>query len=163
LALAYVDAGQHAKAEVLLRQGLDGARKQFGPADPRTATAMMSQGSHLIQQQNWADAEPIVRESLAIRQQTEPDEWSTFNSRSLLGGSLLGQQKFAEAEPLLLSGYEGMKAREAQIPAPGKPRVTEAAERIVQLYEAWGKPEQTAVWKRKLGLADLPADVFARP
>ena len=46
-----------------------------------------------------------------------PDDWLTFNARSLLGGSLLGQKKYAEAEPLLLSGYEGMKQREDKIPA----------------------------------------------
>ena len=44
-----------------------------------------------------------------------PDDWRTFNARSLLGGSLLGQKKYAEAEPLLLSGYEGMKQREDKI------------------------------------------------
>ena len=81
----------------------------------------------------------------------------------MLGGSLLGQKKYAEAEPLILAGYEGMKGREAKIPAHGKLRLTEAAERVVRLYEAWGKPEKAAAWKAKLGLADLPADVFARP
>jgi hypothetical protein len=33
----------------------------------------------------------------------------------------------------------------------------------VRLYEAWGKTELAAAWKERLGLADLPADVFARP
>jgi hypothetical protein len=31
------------------------------------------------------------------------------------------------------------------------------------MYEAWGKPGKAAEWKSKLGLTDLPADVFARP
>ena len=92
-----------------------------------------------------------------------PDDWSRFNTMSQLGGSLLGQGRYAEAEPLVVPGYEGMKAREAKIPAPGKPRLAEAAVRVVRLYEAWGKPEQAAAWKAKLGLTDLPADVFARP
>ena len=100
---------------------------------------------------------------LAIREKAIPDDWSRFNAMSLLGGALLGQGQYAEAEPLIVAGYEGMKAREAQIPAPGKPRLAEAAERVVRLYEAWGKPEKAAAWKAKLGLADLPADVFARP
>jgi hypothetical protein len=46
------------------------------------------------------------------------------------------------------------------IPPQGKPRLPEAAERVIRLYEAWGKPEQAAAWKARLGLADLPADVF---
>jgi hypothetical protein len=34
---------------------------------------------------------------------------------------------------------------------------------VVQLYEGWGKTDQAKAWKEKLGFADLPADVFARP
>lgn len=54
----------------------------------------------------------FLRESLAIREKTQPDAWTTFDSKSLLGGALLGQKKVADAEPLLLAGYEGMKKRE---------------------------------------------------
>ena len=69
---------------------------------------------------------------------------------SSLGGALLGQGRHAEAEPLIVSGYEGMKAREAKIPPPGKPRFTDAAERVVRLYEEWGKKEKAAEWRTKL-------------
>jgi hypothetical protein len=41
--------------------------------------------------------------------------------------------------------------------------LSEAADRVVRLYEAWGKPRLAAQWKLKLGLADFPAEVFARP
>jgi hypothetical protein len=46
---------------------------------------------------------------------------------------------------------------------PDRPGLLEAAVRVSHLYEVWGKPDQAAVWKQRLGLADLPADVFARP
>jgi eukaryotic-like serine/threonine-protein kinase len=82
---------------------------------------------------------------------------------SQLGGVLAVQGKFTQAESLVARGYEGMKARAAKIPAQGKPRLLEAADRVVRLYEGWGKPEEAAEWKSKLGLVDLPADVFARP
>ena len=87
---------------------------------------------------------------MAIRANIRPDDWSTFSTRSQLGGSLLGQKKFAEAEPLLLRGYEGLKAREAKIPAPSKKRLAEAAERVVRLYEAWGKKDEADAWRKKL-------------
>ena len=54
-----------------------------------------------------------ARECLLIREKTEPDAWTTFNTKSLLGGSLLGQKNYSGAEPLLLAGYEGMQEREA--------------------------------------------------
>jgi hypothetical protein len=56
-----------------------------------------------------------------------------------------------------------MKAREARISVPNRFRLLEAATRVVRLYEEWGQPDQAAAWKIKLGLPDLPADVFARP
>ncbi len=63
-----------------------------------------------------------------------------------------------------LSGYEGMKAREAKIPAPGKPRLPEAGDRVVKHYDAWRKPEKAAEWRKRLGVRfpELPSDVFAR-
>ena len=63
-----------------------------------------------------------------------------------------------------LQGFEGLKAREAKIPAPFKPGVTEAGGRVVKLYEAWGQPEKAREWRKKLGLKapELPSNVFAR-
>jgi hypothetical protein len=118
---------------------------------------------NLQKQAKWREAEAALRECLDIRTKAIPDGWLRFNTISQLGGALLGQARYAEAEPLVIQGYEGMKAREATIPKPGKSRLSEAAERPLRLYEAWGKPEKVAEWKLKLGLADLPTDVFARP
>ena len=63
----------------------------------------------------------------------------------MLGAALLGQKKYSEAEPLLLAGYQGMKEREAKIPAPYKIRLVEALERLVQLYEATGNETKRGV------------------
>jgi thiol-disulfide isomerase/thioredoxin/tetratricopeptide (TPR) repeat protein len=142
--------GRSAEAEPLFRNALEGARLQSEPANPQTAGIMASWGLSLIHRGKWTEAEPVLRESLAIREKSQPDEWSTFNTRSLLGGSLLGQRKYDEAEPLIVSGYEGMKAREARIPPLGKPRLTEAAEWMVKLYEAWGKQDKAAEWRARL-------------
>ena len=88
----------------------------------------------LIQGNAFADAEPMLRECLTIREKAAPDDWRTFNTKSMLGGALLGQAKqlqatdaaaatakFTEAEPLLVQGYEGMQQREATIPPEGSP------------------------------------------
>ncbi len=50
----------------------------------------------------------------------------------------------------MLLGYEEMKASEKSIPPPGKPRLTEAAERVIKLYEVWGKKDKAAKWLAKL-------------
>ena len=78
-----------------------------------------------------------------------PDDWTTFNARSLLGGSLVGQKKYAEAETVLVAGYEGLRERADQIPPQGKVRLHEALERLLQLYDEWGKPDEAAQWRAK--------------
>jgi hypothetical protein len=107
-------------------------------------------GAHLVEQRKWPEADTLLRECLAIREKAQPDDWSAFNTRSMLGASLLGQKKYAEAEPLLLAGYQGMKAREARIPTAGKLRLAEAGERVVLLYEAWGKKDKADEWRAKV-------------
>ncbi len=163
LATDYASLGRWADAETLRREAIARRRKADKPDMPLLAGDLDGLGGDLLDQEKWSEAEPVLREAVEIRAKSALDDWSRFHAMSQLGGSLLGQGRYAEAEPLVISGYEEMKAREARIPSPNKPRLTEAAERVVRLYEAWGKPDQAAGWKQRLGLADLPADVFARP
>ena len=65
-------------------------------------------GRSLVKQEKWSAAEPILRECLAIREKTMPDNWLRFNAMALVGASLLGQAKYADAEPLLVAGYQGL-------------------------------------------------------
>jgi hypothetical protein len=45
-----------------------------------------------------------------------------------------------------------MKERAAEIPVAAKFRLVEAAERLVELYDAWDRPEQAKEWRLKLKL-----------
>jgi hypothetical protein len=78
-----------------------------------------------------------------------PDSWERYNCQSMLGGSLEGQAKFAEAEPLLLTGYVGVIRWQATIPIQERRVLSEARERIVQLYEEWQKPEKALQWHQR--------------
>jgi hypothetical protein len=62
----------------------------------------------------------------------------------------MGLKNYAGAEPLLLAGYEGMKKQQAKIPAEGKAGLTEAVERLVQLYEATDRKDEAAKWRQEL-------------
>ena len=92
-----------------------------------------------------------MRESLSLGEKLGPDAWDTHHARSLLGGVLLGQQKYAAAEPLLLNGYEGLRQTQAGI-VPEVKNVTlrGALKRLVQLYDAWGKQDEAAKWRKEL-------------
>jgi tetratricopeptide (TPR) repeat protein len=146
LLLAYEMAGD-VKFANLLQEQLPEVRQALPKDSPQLAGLLARFSLALLQQKKAAEAEPLLRECLAIRQQTQPDAWTTFNTQAMLGGALLQQQKYTDAEPLLLAGYQGMKKHEAQIPPQGKVRLTEAVERLVQLYEATGNKDEVKKWQ----------------
>jgi hypothetical protein len=150
LALTYLDAGQFDRAEPLLAELLEHARKTKGPEPLEIAERLAELGLNRLKRQGYAEAEPLLRECLAIRTDELPDHWLRFNAQSLLGDALLGQAKYAEAEPLLRQGYAEMKQRETTIPPAAKKRLTEAAERLVRLYEATGRADEAKAWREKL-------------
>jgi hypothetical protein len=95
----------------------------------------------------------LLRKCLTIYQQKLPGDWKCHYTQSQLGGCLLGQKKYAEAETLLRAGHEGLRAREQTIPAGAKKCFAEALERLVQVYDALGKPDDAAKWRRELETA----------
>ncbi len=98
----------------------------------------------------FAEAEPLLKEAIEIRQRTQPDMWTTYNTVSMLGGVLMQQNKNAEAEPLLIKGYEGLAARESSIPPQGRLRVAEALQRLIKFYRATDKTDQAEKYSRLL-------------
>ncbi len=108
---------------------------------------MASLGLSRLEAKAFAVAEPLLRESLPIREKKEPDYWKTFDTKSLLGGALLGQKKYAEAEPLLLAGYEGMKQRQKTIPPQSKVRLLAALDRLIELSTVTDKPDDLKKWQ----------------
>ena len=149
LLLAYEKAGKSDEIANLVPELLASARAVLPKDSPPLAGKLSSCGRGMLTLKNWSEAEPILRECLAIREKTQGDDWTTFNTSSMLGGSLLGQEKFVEAEPLLLAGYEGMKLREDKILLDSRIRITEAMERLIELYTAMQKPDQTEEWRKK--------------
>jgi tetratricopeptide (TPR) repeat protein len=156
LLTAYIRAGKSAEGSALVKENLGAARKDLPADSPKLTGALAQNGLALLQLKAWPDAEPLLRESLAIRKKKEPDAWTTFNTMSMLGDALLGQKKYPDAERLLLAGYEGMKKREEKAlganatGSPIKICQTEAIEWLVQLYDATGKKDEAAKWRKEL-------------
>ena len=149
LALAYQDARRLAEALPLLEEAQARGKAGLGADHPVTLRSMSNLARAYLAG-NPAQAEPLIREALAIREQKTPDDWRTSEVRSLLGGSLSGQKKYAEAEPLLLQAYTGMKTGEAKVPSASKRLLAEAGTRIVEFYVAWGKKDEAEEWRKKL-------------
>jgi tetratricopeptide (TPR) repeat protein len=141
LAVAYRLAGRTTEAGRLFEQNPDALAR---------ASALAVRGMTLLAEKKPSEAELKLRQGLLIRQRIQPNDWTTFDTKSMLGEALLDQKKYAEAEDLLLSGCKGLKQNEAQIPSQDKPRLTKAVERLVQLYVAWGKKDEADKWQKQL-------------
>jgi tetratricopeptide (TPR) repeat protein/predicted Ser/Thr protein kinase len=150
LASLYRSEGKDAEAETLLAAVLEARRRVLGPMHPDTTSVMALLGEVRLQQKKYADAEALLREARNNGEKTPADSWERYWSQNLLGASLAGQSQYAEAEPLMISGYQGMLQREAAIPLEDRLVLSQAGERIVQLYEKWQRPEKAAEWRQRL-------------
>jgi len=148
----YLNLGEPAKAVPQFERALAERKKGLGPDHPDTLRSMEELAYSYKAVGKAAQAESLWRQALAARERKTPDDWATFNARSVLGAWRLGQKNFSEAEPLLLSGYEGMKARDAKTPAHYANRLAQTGAWIVELYDAWGKKDKADEWRKRLQL-----------
>jgi serine/threonine protein kinase/tetratricopeptide (TPR) repeat protein len=165
------------------RQAKDREAEQHRLADERKQLAEESEqndailrlhnlaalGLNLLKQEKWSEAEPILRECLALQEKLADaplanaaapplvPSWQIADAKSMLGAALTGQKRFADAEPLLLAGYEGLTAAENAIPARARGRLTESLQRLVRLYDAWEKPDEAVRWRNELEGRSLAA------
>jgi serine/threonine protein kinase/tetratricopeptide (TPR) repeat protein len=143
--------GKSAEIQASYIDWLQGIRAQPPAADPEMLVHLLSDlALTLMDGKKYAESEGLARECLAIHEKHISDDWWTYRARNLLGGCLLAREKYAEAEPLLLSAQEGFRRHETEIPAERKQRMKEVLQRLTQLYEATGRPDQAADWKAKL-------------
>ena len=165
LASFHEQLSQYDQAEVWHRKLLLVVKMRDGLESAEYAEELTKLGSNLLQQKKPVAAEPILRESLAILRKKRPGAQDTFHTESLLGAALLGRQKYADAEPLLVRGYLGISqsakapSEKNHDPRAGQ-RLIDALERLVQEYDAWGKPDEAA--KRRKELVEAKAR-FNRP
>jgi len=81
------------------------------------------------------------------RRRTFPqDDWSTGAAESLLGASLVAMRRYSEAEKVLLAARGDLEA----LPQPPKVDITKTIARLIELYAAWGKRDQAAMYRAQL-------------
>jgi tetratricopeptide (TPR) repeat protein len=149
MAFMYQRQGKYALAESRAAQVLASQRRILGSEHPDTMASAADLALAYLSQGKFAESEPLAREAVAFCRRKEADDWPRFRAESLMGAALSGKKNYAEAEPLLLEGYQGMVARRDRIAIPYRYHLDRAHDWVVQLYEAWGKPEKAADWKEK--------------
>jgi tetratricopeptide (TPR) repeat protein len=150
LAGLYRDQGKTAQAEMLYIKLLELQRRVLGAEHPRRLASMKDLAVLYLNQFKYQQAETLLRQALESYQKSTTSTWDRYHCETMLGASLAGQKKYADAEVLLLSGYQGMLQRQATTPASNRLKLGQAGERIVLLYQDWGKPEKATEWRKKL-------------
>ena len=171
---AYEAARQFDKAVAWRRKWLAVVKQKYGMVSAAYAEELVSLGQDLFWQQKYADAEPILREFLDLREKLEEKKqtspWLAGNARSMLGEVLLQQKKPADAEPLLVAAYEDLKRDKDAIPEEVRDeRMTEAVQRLIELAAATHKRGDVEKWQAELanypsqkppGKTALPAELL---
>jgi eukaryotic-like serine/threonine-protein kinase len=140
---------KYALAEAQAAQVLTGRRHALGSEHRDTMASAADLALAYVSQGKFAEAEPLAREALETEKKVQPNDWQQYRAASLLGISLAGEKEYGKAEPLLLEGYQGMLARKDRIDVPDHYHLDLAHRWLVQLYQAWGKPDQAAHWRKQ--------------
>ncbi len=141
LAYCLQAAGKLEEAEPLYREALDVFRERFGDDHPNVAVARRNLASLLVARGVASEAEEQARQALETWSRLKkPVPWRVADARSVLGQCLTFQGRFEEAEPLLTASYPTIRDEKG-----ADSRYThDAADRIVELYQAWGRPEKAS-------------------
>jgi tetratricopeptide (TPR) repeat protein len=158
LSRVLVEGRRYDEATSVLQEALDIARASLGSDHQLVAIYSINLGSAQLARRKPAEAEALVREGLRIRAHAPDvvpsrrrtfleDDWSLGATKSLLGATLVAQGRYGEAESVLLDARSDLSA----LPAPQPLAMKATLTRLVELYVAWGKREQAATYRARLG------------
>ncbi len=140
------EAMDYADAEACYREALAIRQQTLGPDAPETTVLMHDLGFLFYKR---GDAEAAIAElqaALEIRRRVHGDDHvNTQTTAFVLGFVSLKAGHHAEAEPLLLA-YERWREARGGLAGADTQR---AVRGLVDLYEAWGRAADAAMWRAK--------------
>jgi serine/threonine protein kinase len=160
LAGALRQSGQLEEAASLYEEVLELRLELLGPNHPATLNSMSNLALAYQESGRWHDALQHGNKALELRRQhlgpTHPD---TLLSSWNLGKLYLQPRLYSEAEPhLLLCATEAGKGRN-DLP----PRLQDSALlALIDLYDAWGRPQEAEKWREQLPALDRLLDGLER-
>lgn len=144
LALLLIDKGVLEEAETILKNVLETYRRTIPFDHESNALARLNMALLLLKKGEHKLAEPFARDALGIQMKKLPaGSWRIAVSESVLGESLAGQKQFEAAEKLLTESYNQIE----KSLKPDDKRRKEALTRVIDMYEAWEKPERAAEYR----------------
>ncbi|MCP4256530.1 MAG: tetratricopeptide repeat protein [Planctomycetes bacterium] len=139
--------GRYEEAEPLCLEALELRRQVFGEDHPFTIDSLRGLGLLRAEQQRYEEAEKLLTESLEKRRRVQGHEHErAIRNMVHLGWVYTEQQRYDEAEMLLLDAFE----LGCRVLGPLDQITIESIGKIVELYEAWNKPEKVDEWRAKI-------------
>jgi tetratricopeptide (TPR) repeat protein len=133
--------GEYDEAVGLVLEAVAMQRKLVGEGQPDVGLMLTALAETLLAKGDLLAAESAAQEAATILRKVLPDRhWLTALAESVWGASLSALSGYSEAEPLLLKAYDVIKATRGE----GDNYTLTACQRIIELYEAWGKSDKTA-------------------
>ncbi len=138
------EKGDHESAESLHREALAMNRKLLGDEHPDVAIDLLNLARAIQAQGEFEKAEPLYLEALAMERKRLGAQHPLLSATlSNYGGCLTGMRRYRDAEEKLLEAFGMAKA----LLGEQHERTRQTAERLVRLYEAWGKPDKAAEYE----------------
>lgn len=160
LATLYSTRGDFRQAEHLYRQSLAMRRDLLGDEHWYVAMSLNNLAVLLNQTGRPAEAEPLYRESLrmmrGLRGERHPD---VATATSNLAGVLVAMRRYGEAESLFL---EALEIRRAAL-GENHRETLRAARSLADLYDALGREEPAAEYRRMSNAGESRPEAVARP
>jgi serine/threonine protein kinase/Tfp pilus assembly protein PilF len=139
--------GDLAGAETYSREALALKRKILDPNDPELANSYNGLAAILRAKGDYQGAEPLFRAALAIQAHAFSERHlMTAITANRLGDCLVALARFEEAEPLLVDSYPRIAAARG---ADDEMSLV-ALQRLINLYDGWGKPVEADRYRAEL-------------
>ena len=139
--LAYQERDE--EAEATFREAVAVREEHWGPRHRRVGqsyyvlgTFLLTRGDTLAAEENYRKAVAIYAEALGA------DDGRTARAKAALATTLLAERRYDEAERLLLEAYPILRDDPS-----AEAYARDALTRIVEVYEAWGKPEKAEEYR----------------
>ena len=146
-AISFYEQGRYAESLSKVTETLKIYRESFGPYYDNYPTALIINGLIVAKTGQPQEGEKILGEAVKIRTDLLPKGhcWVAL-ANSALGECLTIEKRYNEAEPLLLASYESLKGSQGA----SNPRTQIALQRLITLYEKWGKLDAASSYRDRL-------------
>jgi len=136
---------RHAETIPIRQRIVETMRERHGPEDCKTIEAIADYARALLRDQQYEPAADVYRRNDAlVRNCIDADDGQLIRWCGDYGACLLALRKHEQAEPLLLEAHEKLAER-----GQDDQQTRQAADRLVQLYEQWGRSERAAAYRRE--------------